>query len=102
MMEYGATNEIIKNPLHPYSIDFVNAFPNIEGTKMSFESIPGDPPDMRDPPNGCVFHPRCKYAWGKCKEVVPSWREVEKDHFVACHLYEVGGAWEHGRPHNPS
>jgi oligopeptide/dipeptide ABC transporter ATP-binding protein len=102
MMEYGATNEIIKNPLHPYTIDFVNAFPNIGETNMSFESIPGNPPDMRTPPSGCVFHPRCKYAWAKCTEAVPSWREVEKDHFVACHLYEVGGAWEHGRPHHSS
>jgi peptide/nickel transport system ATP-binding protein len=102
MMEYGATNEIIKKPLHPYTIDFVNSFPNIDGTKMSFESIPGNPPDMRKPLPGCVFHPRCKYAWTKCKEVVPTWREAEKDHFVACHLYEAGGAWEHGRPHHTS
>jgi peptide/nickel transport system ATP-binding protein len=102
MMEYGATAEIIKNSLHPYTIDFVNSFPNIDATKMSFESIPGNPPDMRNPPTGCVFHPRCKHAWSKCKEAVPAWKEVEKDHFVACHLYESGGAWEHGRPHNTS
>lgn len=100
MMEYGTTNEIIKNPLHPYTIDFVNAFPNIDGARMSFESIPGDPPDMRNPPTGCVFHPRCKYAWTKCKEVTPTWKEVEEGHFVACHLHEAGGAWEHGRPHH--
>jgi len=85
MMEHGATNEIITNPLHPYTIDLVNSFPNIEETKMSFESIPGNPPDMRAPPSGCVFHPRCKFAWAKCKDVVPSWREIEKNHFVACH-----------------
>jgi peptide/nickel transport system ATP-binding protein len=97
-MEYAATDEIIKNPSHPYTIDLVNSFPNIDGRQMSFDSIPGSPPDMRNPPAGCVFHPRCKYAWAKCKEIVPDWREIKKGHFVACHLYEAGGAWELGRP----
>ena len=99
MMEYAATGEIIKNPSHPYTIDLVNSFPNIDGTQMTFESIPGSPPDMRNPPTGCVFHPRCRYAWPKCKEAEPSWKEIKKSHFVACHMYEAGGAWEHGRPH---
>jgi peptide/nickel transport system ATP-binding protein len=99
MMEYAATDELIKNPSHPYTIDLVNSFPNIDGMQMSFDSIPGSPPDMRKPPAGCVFHPRCRHAWAKCKEVVPSWREIKENHFVACHLYEAGGAWEHGRPH---
>jgi peptide/nickel transport system ATP-binding protein len=99
MMEYATTDEIINNPSHPYTIALVDSFPNIEGAQMTFESIPGSPPDMRNPPTGCVFHPRCRYAWAKCKEVLPSWREIKKGHFVACHMYEAGGAWEHGRPH---
>lgn len=102
MIEYGTTNEILKNSLHPYTLGLVNSFPDIEGTKMSFESIPGSPPDMRNPPSGCVFHPRCKYAWSKCQNVIPMWQETGKNHFVACHLYEEGGAWEHGRPHSES
>ncbi|MGA2784297.1 MAG: ABC transporter ATP-binding protein [Candidatus Bathyarchaeia archaeon] len=102
MIEYGTTNEILKNPLHPYTIDLVNSFPNIEETEMSFESIPGSPPDMRSPPSGCVFHPRCKYAWEKCQSVIPNWKEIGDHHFVACHLHDEGGAWEHGRPHSKS
>jgi len=88
MAEYGTTNQILKEPLHPYTIGLVNSFPDVEKTRTSFESIPGSPPDMRNPPSGCVFHPRCKYALPKCRETNPNWREAGNAHFVACHLYQ--------------
>jgi peptide/nickel transport system ATP-binding protein len=86
MMEYANTQTIIKNPLHPYSKGLVNSFPRIEEKKISFESIPGSPPDMMCPPKGCIFHPRCKNAKQICREETPEIVDVCSNHFVACHL----------------
>lgn len=86
MMEYANTQTIIKNPLHPYSKGLINSFPRIEEKKISFESIPGSPPDMMCPPKGCIFHPRCKNAKQICREETPEIVDVCSNHFVACHL----------------
>jgi len=84
--EYGETVEIFKNPLHPYTLGLISAFPNIRGERTEIVSIPGQPPDLLKPPPGCVFHPRCKYAMDICREKEPVLSEVKKGHFVSCHL----------------
>lgn len=86
MMEYAKMQTIIKNALHPYSRGLVNSFPRINEAEMSFESIPGSPPDMMRLPSGCVFHPRCENAKHKCREERPEIIDVGNNHFVACHL----------------
>jgi len=86
IMEYGDTNTIFKNPLHPYTQGLIMSFPNIRGEKLEIASIPGSPPDLLDPPKGCVFHPRCKYSMEICRKKDPSYLEVDKGHFVSCHL----------------
>ena len=48
--------------------------------------LPGDVPSPANPPSGCKFHPRCRYAKEVCSQEVPEWREVSHDHWVACHL----------------
>lgn len=85
--EYGDVVTIFKDPLHPYTQGLIGAFPSISAKeRMAMVSIPGSPPDLLDPPTGCRFHPRCKYAMDVCKRVEPPYVEIDKGHFVACHL----------------
>jgi len=85
--EYGDTVTIFKSPLHPYTIGLIGTFPSINAKeRMRMVSIPGSPPDLLNPPQGCRFHPRCKYALEICRKEEPKYLEVDKGHFVACHL----------------
>lgn len=89
IVEYGDIVSIFKEPLHPYSQDLIEAFPSIKAPKQEIVSIPGTPPDLLNPPQGCRFHPRCKYAMDICRKEVPPLLKTTKNHAVACHL--VGG-----------
>jgi len=86
IVEHGDSVKIFKNPLHPYTSGLISAFPSIKGPKVRIAAIPGTPPDLLNPPSGCRFHPRCKYAMEICEKEEPSEIEVETDHFVSCHL----------------
>jgi len=86
IVELGDVLTIFKRPSHPYTQGLISAFPNIKEPKRKMESIPGSPPNLLNPPSGCRFNPRCKYAMDKCKKDEPEMIEVSKDHFVACHL----------------
>lgn len=86
MVEYANTTDIFENPIHPYTRGLLRAVPKI-GRTDELESISGIVPDLVDPPPGCRFHPRCKYAMDVCKEKFPPLLEVEPEHYVACHLY---------------
>jgi len=85
--EVADVYEIFKNPLHPYTKALLESIPR---PNKSFKSIPGTIPNLINPPSGCRFHPRCPYAVEKCRSEVPRLIEVNKDHFVACHL--IGGS----------
>lgn len=86
-VEYAATGELYKNPVHPYTWGLLNSIPKISDESGNpLETIPGTPPDLRLTGVGCNFHNRCKYAKDICKEKVPELVEIEKDHFVACHF----------------
>ncbi|MFW9932401.1 MAG: oligopeptide/dipeptide ABC transporter ATP-binding protein [Candidatus Thorarchaeota archaeon] len=52
------------------------------------KGIPGSPPSAVNLPSGCPFHTRCEYSTGLCREEVPEYREIEKDHWVFCHHSE--------------
>jgi len=86
IVEHGSSINIFKRPLHPYTSGLISAFPNIKGPRTRVTSIPGTPPNLLHPPSGCRFHPRCKYAMDICKKKEPIEVEVEKDHYVSCHL----------------
>lgn len=86
LVESGAVRSIFKEPLHPYTQGLIGAFPNIYSPKAEIRSIEGQPPDLFNPPSGCRFHPRCQYAMEICGKKDPPFLEVEKGHFVACHL----------------
>jgi len=84
--ESGDIVAMHKKPLHPYTQDLISAFPNIHAKKRRMTSIPGSPPDLLQPPSGCRFHPRCKYAKDICRKETPKLKEADKNHYVACHL----------------
>ena len=87
IVEYGDALSIFKNPLHPYTQGLIKAFPSIKGEKVRLTSIPGQPPDLLNPPPACRFNPRCPYVMDICKKDEPLLQENEKGHLVACHLY---------------
>jgi len=88
IVEYGDAVSIFKNPLHPYTQGLIKAFPSIKGPKVRLTSIPGQPPDLLNPPSACRFHPRCPYVMDVCKIEEPLLLEHgEKLHRAACHLY---------------
>src|SRR5467141_247775 len=88
LVEYGSAEEIFKEPLHPYTQGLIGAFPSILGEKKKLLSIPGQPPDLLNPPTGCRFHPRCPYAMDVCKKEKPQLKKVGSgNHSVACYLY---------------
>ncbi|TVR51666.1 MAG: ATP-binding cassette domain-containing protein [Spirochaetaceae bacterium] len=87
MVEMGATEEMFKNPKHPYTEALLSAVPNPDpGRKMSRIVLRGEVANPANLPSGCPFHPRCAYAKDICREEVPEWREVEPEHFAACHF----------------
>ncbi|RKX84758.1 MAG: ABC transporter ATP-binding protein [Spirochaetes bacterium] len=85
IMEKASKMDLFNNPMHPYSKALIKAYPSIRGEKKELMSIPGVPPSLIDPPRGCRFNPRCKYATHICREEEPEIREVN-GHSVACHL----------------
>ncbi|MBP3900281.1 MAG: ATP-binding cassette domain-containing protein [Blautia sp.] len=89
LVEYGHKKDIFKNPLHPYTKALFSAIP-IPDPKagMSRIVLEGSIPSPANPPSGCKFHTRCKYCTERCKTEVPVQKEVEKGHFVVCHLYD--------------
>ena len=91
--EEGPVDEVFRRPRHPYTQKLLAAFPNIAADRRSLEVIPGSPPDLRDPPPGCRFAPRCFAAMAICSEEVPP--EISFDGVrVACHLYHAGDSGE--------
>jgi oligopeptide/dipeptide ABC transporter ATP-binding protein len=87
--EEGLVSEVFRSPRHPYTQKLLAAFPNIQADRRTLDVIPGAPPDLRHPPPGCRFAPRCPAAMAVCTEVIPP--EVRfGDVRVACHLYPPG------------
>ena len=87
MVELADKKDIYRNPLHPYTKALFSAIPIPDPTiKKDRIILTGDIPSPSNPPSGCKFHTRCPYAKPICKEENPKYREVEKNHFVACHI----------------
>ncbi len=86
--EYGKSLEVYHDPLHPYTIGLLGAFADIRAPKEELISIPGSPPDLVNPPPGCRFNPRCKYAKDICREKDPVLEEASPGHLVACHFWK--------------
>jgi|SoiMethySBSTD1v2_1073268.scaffolds.fasta_scaffold150434_3 peptide/nickel transport system ATP-binding protein len=87
--EEGPVNDLFRRPRHPYTQKLLSAFPNIHADRRTLDVIPGSPPDLRHPPPGCRFAPRCAFAMAVCTEVVPPETTFGAVR-VACHLYPAG------------
>lgn len=89
LVEYGPTDRIFNNPLHPYTKALLSAVPVPDpDAKMNRIVLEGTIPSPANPPSGCKFHTRCSECMECCKNKAPVMKEVEKDHFVVCHLYD--------------
>ncbi|MEB3760613.1 MAG: ABC transporter ATP-binding protein [Desulfurococcales archaeon] len=86
IVEDGPVDEIVNDPKHPYTEGLLESTPDLWGEK-EIKSIPGNPPDLRNPPPGCPFHPRCPKAMKVCRESFPAYTRLNKRR-VACHLYK--------------
>lgn len=88
LMELTDRDELYENPLHPYTKALLSAVPipdpEVE-RKRERIILTGDVPSPIAPPPGCVFNTRCPIAIDECRTVIPEWRELSKDHWVACH-----------------
>ena len=87
IVEKSDVYSIFSNTYHPYTGSLLNAIPQIQGNRQRLESIPGRVPNLCFPPGGCRFHPRCSKQLPICSTTEPLLKEIEKDHWVACHLY---------------
>lgn len=88
MVEMAQRDELYDNPLHPYTKSLLSAVPIPDPHKERQRKriiLEGDPPSPINPPKGCRFHPRCPIAKPHCAEIVPEWREISPNHWVACH-----------------
>jgi peptide/nickel transport system ATP-binding protein len=89
VVELTSSEELYANPLHPYTEALLGAVPSMDPDRKDRAVIvTGDVPDPANPPPGCAFHPRCPYAKDRCSQEIPQWREVEPDHWAACHFAE--------------
>ncbi|NLU09707.1 MAG: dipeptide ABC transporter ATP-binding protein [Tepidanaerobacter acetatoxydans] len=88
IVEVSEKNELYDNPLHPYTKALLSAIP-IPDPEVKRERIilEGDVPTPINPPQGCRFHTRCRYAMPICSQEEPILKDVGSEHFVACHLY---------------
>ncbi len=87
VVELAPAEEVIKNPMHPYTEALLSAVPVPDpGAKHGRIEIKGDLPSPINVPSGCSFHPRCPYRRDICKEVRPTLREITPGHFVHCHF----------------
>jgi len=84
MIEFGSSNDIYKNPKHPYTKGLLESIPTLHGGKPKY--IKGNPPDLLSPKEGCKFYDRCPEAMDKCKKDPPRFKTDSG--YVMCWLYE--------------
>ncbi|WP_353892662.1 dipeptide ABC transporter ATP-binding protein [Proteinivorax hydrogeniformans] len=89
MVEMADKDTLYDNPQHPYTQALLSAVP-IPDPEIRKEKIllTGDVPSPVNPPKGCRFHTRCRYAMDRCKEEEPEFRDIGNEHYVACHLMD--------------
>ena len=89
IVEFGTTEELFANPLHPYTKALFSAIPIPDPeAKMKRIILEGSIPSPANPPAGCKFHTRCAHCMEKCKTQVPERKDVGNGHYVCCHLYD--------------
>jgi peptide/nickel transport system ATP-binding protein len=89
LVEFGETDSLYDKPLHPYTEALLSAVPLADpAARQGRERIrlTGEVPDPANPPSGCRFNPRCRYATDRCRTEEPAYREALPGRFVACHF----------------
>jgi len=86
LVELSDVRELFDKPLHPYTEGLLNSQPRRYRDEGWLEAVPGDVPDLKAPPPGCKFHPRCKYAFDRCRVERPGLVEPQPKRGVACFL----------------
>ena len=95
IVEESGVQRIFAAPRHPYTAGLLASLPRVDERRAALYSIPGQVPDLRDPPGGCVFHPRCGLGRERrlCAETRPDPRPIETGHRAACHYAEETPDW---------
>jgi peptide/nickel transport system ATP-binding protein len=90
VVEQAEVHDLFSQPQHPYTWGLMGSLPRLEADVERLTQIPGQPPSLLRPPNGCRFHPRCPYVMEVCKTTVPELLPTQRDpdHLQKCHLDE--------------
>jgi len=86
IVEQASVGEMFHSSLHPYTEGLLKSFSHGYKDEGKMEAISGDVPNLKYLPEGCKFHPRCKYAFDRCSNELPKLEEVRPGHKVACFL----------------
>ncbi|MDB5521025.1 MAG: transporter ATP-binding protein [Tardiphaga sp.] len=89
--EIGPVRDVVQRPLHPYAKGLMGAIPTLAGDAKRLVQIPGAMPRLSAIPKGCAFHPRCEFAFDRCRSQRPEPRP-HGTRLVACHLYDAAGS----------
>jgi oligopeptide/dipeptide ABC transporter ATP-binding protein len=90
IVELADSEELLQNPMHPYTRALISAVPVPDPRARASRSIiKGEPPNPFNPPSGCAFHARCPHADAKCHAQLPEFRPIGASHMVACHHAEA-------------
>jgi peptide/nickel transport system ATP-binding protein len=90
LLEQATATDLYRAPRHPYTLGLLRSFPPLHGARASLTGIPGSPPDLRTPPPGCPFHPRCGFAMDVCRTEMPAAFRLAPDggRSAACWLHD--------------
>jgi oligopeptide/dipeptide ABC transporter ATP-binding protein len=87
IIELAETEELYLSPLHPYTEALMSAVSTTDpDAKRDRIILQGEVANPANPPSGCYFHPRCRYAQPECSQIEPVWSEVRPEHFAKCHF----------------
>jgi len=92
LVERAPAGALFRAPRHPYTLGLLSSFPPLHGPRAAMAGIPGSPPDLRQLPSGCVFHPRCRFAFDRCSTDPPPLTGVgvRAARLAACWLHHAG------------
>ena len=89
LVERADAGAVFRAPRHPYSLGLLSSFPALHGPRRAMEGIPGSPPDLRNVPSGCTFHPRCGYTFDRCRTDPPPLLDLDsRTRAAACWLQD--------------
>ncbi|MFM9941479.1 MAG: ABC transporter ATP-binding protein [Hyphomicrobiaceae bacterium] len=92
--ELGPSATVLDNPMHPYTQALLASVPTMDPSRRATEApLAGDPPNPINPPSGCRFHPRCRFAEDMCRTKEPTQDALTADHSVACHAARAGSGY---------